>query len=203
MTADENTTSEESPEEVTEESPNPKTFDLLAALAGRSYPKETIKVFFDEQAMYAYGQAQDMLDHDPRNEELKKAIDTMLEDLKEMTYLVTVQGIPTHVMDSISESVLEDFPVKRDSRGNAKNDFEADKEFHNRLWQAYVVEITDPTGAKANLTKEAIEQFRKVAPAATVKAVNEAINKLRDYADNGYESAVTELDFLSRPSPKG
>lgn len=188
---------------MTVKTEDPKTFDLMAALQGRSYPEDTVVVFLDEGAMYSYSRASEMAERDPANKALQKSVDGILKEMKDLAYKVHLKGVPREVRVALYKQTVEDFPLKKDSLGNIQENLDFEEAFNQGEWELYVVGIEAPDGSKASLNSDVIKAFRGTAPQASVEAVNVAIAGLRDGAVSGYEQTVQGLNFLSQPSLKG
>jgi len=91
---------------------DPKKFDLISALVGRSYPEKVVPVILDERALFLLAEAEDASAHDPANEEKSQAVEEMREALKSVTIWVRVKGVPPHIHQAIQRKVDDEFPEK-------------------------------------------------------------------------------------------
>lgn len=178
---------------------DPKTFDLIAALQGRSYPKETVTIFLDEALMYEYAKATKAADQDPQNKEKAAAVEALSESFKSLALKVTVRGIPSHVHKSIRDTVLAKHPIQYDHFNQPKANPEFSELYDQLLWENQVVQIEAPDGSTLTPTPEDIRAMRREAPETAVNAIVEAINLLSEGAQSGYEQIVQDPSFLSQP----
>ena len=179
----------------------PKTFDLAAALAGRTFPEITVPVFLDEALQFDLARLDKRIaraTHD-EVEALEEERASLLNLFKQFCLKVTVKGAPRHLRKATVEKVLADFPEERDALGRVKPNPAADEAFANSTWLLHVVEITAPDGSVLNPALEDIIAFRNQAPDAAVNAVEAAIQELTSGSKAGYETAVQDIDFLSQP----
>jgi len=180
----------------------PKKFNLIAALVGRSFPKETVTVFLDEALMYEYAKAARASDLDPADKGKELIREEMAKAFAELKMTVTVQGIPRHVRKAVLDAVRIEHPAKQNAFMQDVPDPVADELVTLGYWKQAVVEMTSPDGEAFLPTEEDIESFRANAPDSSVMAVDQAIFGMHTEAGKGYEQAVQELDFLSQASPK-
>jgi len=176
---------------------NPKTFDLIAALTGRSYPQDTVRVVFDEAGMYALAKATDLAYRNPASKELEEARVRVEKALEGDIYEFTVRGVPRHILKTLTEKVLAKYPITK--FGEATQDPGAEDYFAQLEWEMYVVKVKSPDGSEVVPTPDDIAAMLKLLPASGIHAVASAIASLRDNAERGYEQLVQGLDFLSQP----
>lgn len=188
---------EETPEQTPAE--EPKRFDLMAALAGRTYPEKKVTVFLDEALMYLRNEVEEAHLHDPANKDLEALVEKTREELAPLALTVTVKGAPPHLLKSLIKSVNDDFPPKKNAFGGVELPDGYGDAFDQRMWELLVVNISDAEGNGSTPSPEEIEEFRKVAPAASIKAVDDAIEELSDNSRTGYHLAIQDLGFLSQP----
>lgn len=190
-------------EKMTDETnaPNPKTFDLAAALAGRTFPEITVPVFLDEAMQFELSRLDKAISTATTEEavKLEKERKELLTTFKEFALKVKVKGAPRHLRKATLDKVLADFPTDRDAFGRVKPNPEGDEAFATATWLLHVVEITAPDGSVLNPSEEDIINFRNNAPDAAIFAVESAIGELTSGSKAGYEAAVQDLDFLSQP----
>lgn len=177
-----------------ETTPEPKKFDLKAALIGREYPENTVAIFLNEADMFRFGKVVDKANHMDKDAEVER--DKMILDLADSVIWVTVRGVPRDVLGALDLQMLKEFPVEGlETEGIVARN----KEFDTRIWQLHVVAYKDPQGVVHTTSREDIELLISGLPDASKKAVEAAIRELRDVAQSGYENAVMELGFLSLP----
>lgn len=176
---------------------DPKRFDLFAALQGRTYPTEEVTLIMDEAGMYAYNKICDLADHSPNDDDLKKARDEFLGELKEMSLKVTVRGISREARLAIVHKVMEKHPTKRDGFGNPKPNEDADEMLAQKYWESYIVQITDPSGVSMVPNSKEVEALRKQTPLPVFIAIETAINNLAEGSNSGYQQLIQDPAFLS------
>lgn len=179
---------------------DPKTFDLAAALAGRTYPTDTIPVYFDEEKVYELAKAFRASNADPANTEKAEAVTSLMDELKKGAHYITIRGVdPSHI-NEIIDALDDEFPLKTDMLGRVEANKDRGYEFQRRLWALYVIEIKDPKGKViAPPTAEDLHNFRNTAPESAINAVDEAIKTMREGAEAAYKTMVSDLAFLSKP----
>lgn len=182
---------------------NPKTFDLVAALAGRTYPEETVPVFFDEALSYRLEQLEKKirLEGDSKTlKELTSLRDELLEKAKAATIKVHIKSVPSDIIKATYDKLDADFPVETGTFGQVKSNPEREAATVPRVWELYIQSIEGPDGSVLEpVTQADIKMFTDKAPDSAVRAVDRAIDALRTDSQKGYESAIRDLDFLSRP----
>lgn len=181
------------------EAPEPRRFDLKAALANRSHATETVTVFLDEGLMYEYAKVARESDLDPANEEKRKARDEMLKTFEGIALKVTVKSIPIEQDEIVIQEILEKYPPKYFLDQPLPNR-EADTELNIKLWTLAVVKIEAPDGASITPDESDIRALRDQAPRVTLDVIANAIKNLNEATRSGYDTIVKDPDFLSRPS---
>lgn len=179
------------------DAPEPKTFNLLAALEGRTYATETVTVFMDESLMYAYNKANWDADTDPDNEDKRAVVEELEKTFEGIALKVTVRTIPPEQSEIVLDEVTKEFPPKFNVIGNPLPDREADAEYNARLWALNIVNIEAPDGSNLVPSIEDIKALRAKAPQPTLDAISKAIHELTDGSLSGYEQIVKNPDFLS------
>lgn len=181
---------------------NPRTFDLGAALAGITYPEETIPVFFDQALSYELAN----LDRKIRiadGEALKKLTalrNELIEKTKSAAILVKLRGVPRELRKATLDSVTAEYPIEYNAFGQAQPNPEADDVYARKIWALHLVSITGPDGSVLEPVTEAdVDMFRSKAPDTAIGAVEQGIARLTDDTKTGYDTAIRDIDFLSRP----
>lgn len=187
-------------EEKTE--PDAKTFNLAGFLSGRTFPERVVPVMVDEKLQVAYAELMHAHDNEfdtKKREELAESLKTLRDSFEDLFLRVTIRGVPVHVIDNIENEVHTEFPPKVNAFGKEVASNEAVKEFDLRLWAAFLVKLEAPDGSYSVPDVEDIKALRDGLPEASLAAIGNAINELRKDAVLGYETAATELGFLSKP----
>lgn len=180
---------------------SPKTFDLSAALAGRTFPEITVPVFLDEALQLDLSRLDKKIATatSAEVEELEKERESLLAVFREFALLVKVKGAPKHLRKATLDKINEEFPPKRDALGRLEANSAADEALATALWSLHVVQITGPNGSVLIPSEADIINFRNNAPDAASFAIESAIQELSTGSKAGYEAAVQDLDFLSQP----
>lgn len=186
------------------ETPTAKTFDLGAILAERSYPETTVDIYLDEATGLAITEVNAELNRlsglgmTKEYNDLEKKFQALLKDLDGRKLTVTVKGIPRKTKSDIIKKVTTENPSKKDAFGREEFSAEADEALTKLLWQAHIVSVTDPSGAKITPSEKDISDLLDLAPTADIKAIDAAIGKV-DAASEGFEAVARGTDFLSKP----
>lgn len=178
---------------------DPITFDLAEALAGRTYPTDTVNVFLDEHKMYVLSKALMAASQDPGSVDKENEVSRLMEEFRSEAYIVTIRGVDPELVNAIMDELNEEFPLVSDAFGRFKMSSERAYAFQRRLWSLYVIEIKDPKGAVISPpTEEHLAMFRNKAPEAAIKAVDDAIETMRAGTEAAYKTTVSDLAFLSK-----
>lgn len=185
-----------------------KTFDLVAAVQGRSYPTLEVKAQLNETLGFEMYQVEKkrQLAQFASKEELEAfdaEFDKLVESAKSETYTIHLRAIPERVKRDLVKKVLTAYPPKKDFLGNEESSIDADDMFSKLNWEAHIVKVVDPSGAESPVNEEVIEVLFGEAPATFHERVNQGIAELQTGAKAGYEAMAKDLDFLSHASTEG
>lgn len=189
---------------------SPETFDLVAAINGTTYPDDEVMFLFDERAANAIASLDAELKKNlalgrvDEYNEIEKVYFEAIENLKPIMFKVTVKSVPREVTKAVLAEADAKYPKKINQLTGVEEFNEAKEEFFNVLnWRAHISKFEDPSGkvVYGPLPKEHIELLLNKGPKASLRAVGEKIVELDNGASAGYEQAVRNLDFLSKPSP--
>lgn len=178
---------------------DPKTFSLKQALAGISFPEETVTVFLNAKQMYLYSKAKREWDYDPASDEKRQVVEAYESAFENEALKVTVRDIPVSTRKAVLKKVREEFPPKENAFGMLMDTPEGRDELDNRLWALYIVSV-EMGGERLTLEPDDIKTLRNEAPDVALGAIAGAINELTEGAKSGYEQIVQEPAFLSQPS---
>lgn len=187
----------------------PETFDLAGLLSGRDYPSTDIKVYFDEALGFKIHELSQTLPELITAGELDEAKDTqekiaaLVEATKDAQFTIHLQSVSEGVRRSIHDKVEAEHPTKLNFMGQPEPNPQGDHLFRKLLWGTYVRTVTDPQGKVSVVGEREIKSLMDDAPATVQAQINIAINSLHKGAQEGYEFAAKELDFLSSASPEG
>lgn len=197
---------ENSVDEVTDK----KTFSIVEAIRGRSYPSFKVDVYLDEAAAFQASEAQQELDEtvdiSVDRTDLKAELDDALNRMLDSKVTFTIGGISEGDREDILNKALEKFPFEYEETKNpitgltTKTEIEdpkRDKYFTNLLWQAQIRKIESADGSTQDgLTIDEIAELRRTLPMAALAQINEAVEKVR-IATVRFMQRVNE-DFLAK-----
>lgn len=190
------------------EAPDYKTFDLEAAISGRTYPEDTVDVFFDENSAYQLtkvGREADragMLGEDEKFKALEEKLAALRKKFQNNRYVFRLRGVPSDTTRAITLSEwakLEEIP---EGPGRTEAAVKAEEAINSKMWAAHIVSITSPDGTvAAGISPEEVEKIILALPDFSKRAVKTAIDQLTEFSSAGYETAISDIDFLSDASP--
>lgn len=191
---------------MTDSTPNPKTLDLAALLAGNEHPTETVEVYMSEAIGYAVYKARKeveratILQDKDALEAAENELSELIEAGKKVRLTVHIQGINKGLRKSIIRKSLDKFPAEYDFLGRLTPNQDRDTYHANLMWAAMVTKLVGPDGSEGGApTPEEAETFRDQAPDAATDAIERAIETLTEGAKSGFETLAQEHGFLSRP----
>lgn len=194
---------------MTDVTPNPKTLDLGAVLAGVAYPKDTVEVWLDEATAYEISKADKAIKRAELmgDAELVEKLEEQREKLVELgassRLVFHLTGVSRRVKEDILSKTDEKFKPEYSIMGTRMPNRQADEYHANLRWAVHVEKFVASDGSELVAPgPESIERFRAVAPAPASDAIENAINDLSDGAKSGFESLAQEHGFLSQPSPE-
>lgn len=188
---------------------DPKTLDLVGVLSGRDFPELEVPVYFNEKLGFSIYQMKEklksleLLGKEEEYQKVHEELEGLIKRSEEDKYVITLRGIPEKVYRSILDQVNEEFPEETDILGREKPNPKGDALFTKKLWQAYIQNVTGPTGAQTLVGDTEVDALLNQAPAPAQEAITKGISELRTGAKAGFEYAVQEVDFLSNASPEG
>lgn len=194
---------------MTDVTPNPKTLDLGAVLAGVAYPKDVVSVYLREDVAYelnkvneAINRAQ-LLGEKETLEALEKERDKLIEIGQASRLEFHLTGVSRKVRQAVVDKVDAEFPPEFNLLGQRMPNSKADDMHANHMWSVHVEKIVAPDGSESIApSPENIAQFREAAPDLAIRAVEAGIKQFTDGAKSGFESLAQEHAFLSQPSPE-
>lgn len=185
--------------------PNPKTFDLGAVLAGQSYPSEVIDIYFDEATAYSITKLSQIVKQlavagGQEFDDAEKELYALIDSMKERKYEFHIQGVPNHIYLGIRDRVNAEIPERRNSLGIAEDDPKRDELYVAMIFETFITKIVAPDGAEiVRPTLESIKDLRANAPKHALKKIEDGINNLAQSVAAGFEITVRSTDFLSKP----
>lgn len=185
-----------------------KTFDISAALTGRSYPEDVVAVYLDEAVGYEIYKNEielrrlSILGKSDEYQELDKETDELKDQIAHSRLEFHIRGLPRKVARDLEKKVTTKYPVQTNPL-NGEEIFNQDREEYrnNLVWAAFINRIVDANGAEFVAPgPSTIEEIRNYAPAAALEAIDTAIVQLTQGAKSGFETAAKDADFLSAAS---
>lgn len=191
---------------------DPGSFDLIDAINGTTYPEEEVPFLFDARAANAIAGLDAELKKNlalgrvEQYEEVEKVYFEAIENLKPAMFKVTVKSVPREVKKAIIAKADAKHPKEFNALTGAEEVSDEKEEYFNVLnWRAHISKIEDPSGRVIHgpLPEDHIQLLLDKGPDASLAAVASKIAELESGAASGYEQAIRNLDFLSKPSPEG
>ena len=211
--------SEEEIRESVDEAKAPGTFNIMAVLKDRGYPKDKITVFIDEEMAYEAAKLKEELDSiDSKNKtesakknraDLADKIDEIREQLAKSAYVIHLEGISEGKREEIYREAKKKYPIEYENDNSVqsilsggkrteKESPERDALFTDYLWQAHIKKIVDPEGnEQVEIPFATIRAMRDSLPVSAIIKVNESIEKLR--TATAVFIMETGEDFLAKP----
>lgn len=191
--------------ELVEEATKPGTFNILAALKDRAYPRVDVSVYFDESNSYKASVLQERIKEieeqdvnsgfnltDAEKEELASLIskrDDIIKQIEKEKYVFKIVGISEGVRDDLYKRSTEVYPIEHEETKNPftgeavkveKENPERDYMLTGLLWKEHIESIVAPDGSEQkNITDEDISALRRSLPLASIAKITENIEKLR------------------------
>lgn len=179
-------------EQLTEATEKGK-FSIIDAIRGRSYPKDKIPVYLDEQDAYTASKLDDEIaSTEPLTAEYQELLakkDEVLKRIGDNKYVFLISGISEGDREKLQNQAAENFPIEYSENKNGLTgeivrteiqSAERDRYFTNLLWLASIKEITAPDGStQDSFTLEDIFEMRSSLPLAAIGSITESIEKLR------------------------
>ena len=211
-------------QEMVEEAKRPGKFNIVDAVRGRAYPKNTVDVFIDEEVAYNVAELNELIDKigqemDKKNVD-KKHMDKLLaerdkimsdrekiiEEMGGTKYVFHLTGISEGDRQDIYDKALKQHPMKYDKSRSPLTgmvekeeieDPERDRYFTTLLWQSHITKIVAPDGSEQEgITYEDALELRRILPLAAITTITEAIEKMR--ASTSLFMISVNEDFLAK-----
>jgi hypothetical protein len=216
--------SELTPEELSSNARNPKTFSIINVINDRAYPSEEVAIYLDEKSAYLASQVDEKISeldskitknttaeilksYEQERSVLSEKRKELLNSIAESKYVFTITGIAEGRREEVFEECVKVFPLEYVEEKNAltgesvKTDIEnkeRDRLFTNKLWLEHITKITAPdSSVQDTLTFDEIVKIRHGLPLIASGAITESIEKIR-LASAIFMIEVDE-DFLAKP----
>lgn len=211
-------------EEMVEEARTPGKFNIVDAVKGRAYPKDSVDVFIDEKIAFEVSVMNEMIENISNQmdkttpnkkqlDELMKQRDEILDSRDKLIaemggnkYVFHLTGVSEGYRQDMYEKAIEKFPIKYEKNRNPltgaveKEELEnpeRDRYFTALLWQAYISKVVAPDGSEQDgITYEDAIELRRSLPLAAISTITEAIEKMR--AATALFMLTVNEDFLAK-----
>lgn len=188
---------------MTDSTPNPKTLDLAALLAGNEHPTETVDVYMNEAIGYAIYKAKAasqkalLLDDKDGAKKAEEELAELVEAGRKARLTVHLQGINKGLKKSIRRKSLSEYPATYDFLGRLVPDDDRDNLHANLMWSHLITRMVGPNGEETGApTLEEAENFRSQAPESAIDAIEDAVDLLTKGTKAGFEEIAQGHDFL-------
>lgn len=187
--------------------PSFQTFDIVAILQNREFPKEEVPFYLDEAAAFELAKLDkeaNRLTILDRGEELavvEQKIADLTEQVKSSRYVYHLTGVSNKMRRDLMDAAYAKYPKEQDYNSlmsSEKPNDERDQWFSTQLLWLMTEKIVDPNGAE--MPRPSIEQIQAIqdlAPQASLTAIYQAQADLTDGARAGFERAAQDTDFSS------
>lgn len=176
-----------------------KTFDLIGALEGRSYPQEDVDVYLDEGVAHEIELLEEtmkvlaMHGDAEGHAELEARRDELAEKVRNSKVIFTIQGNSREAKNDIRDEWLARC-LEKDLVTPKLPQNQHAEELAVLTTAAQTIKITGPDGSEVPLTEEVIRKFRLQAPDAAISRIEKALKRVNSVAE-GFEIAVQSVDF--------
>lgn len=193
---------------IAEANSKPGTFSLLDRLQGRSYPKETVDVYLDEEAGYEIQKLEQEIARtapdDGKIPELEAKLAELQEQAQASRLTFHLEGISSEEYDSVVEESLELFPVEYHESRNPltmalertpKENEDRETYFRIHLWAKFIRRVEDAEGdVDSDITPALIAQVHGLLPLAGMVRLSATVDKLKMVTN--WMDEIQGADFL-------
>jgi hypothetical protein len=210
--------------EIVDEAKAPKTFNIVNVIQERSYPKEAVEIFLDEENSYKASLIKEKLDELDRKIGTKtpsvlqkESRDKLISEMEELTeiisksrYLFHIRGISEGKRERLISEARKKYPIEYERSNDLssligssnepreKSSPERDQLFTDFLWRDQIEKVVDPDGnEQSGLTYSDIRSLRDNLPLSSAAKINRSIEKIR--TATALFMMETGEDFLAKP----
>lgn len=182
---------------------NPETFNVADMFTGVAYPKDTVKVYTNEEPAYRLAAlnkriAREIADEGVRDELSDEAV-KLLAEVNKYRYTFHLTGIGEDTLKAIVEKARQAHPSKYGTFGQELPNPEQDEYFNNLLWAVHTEKIEAPNGAVIVAPgDDQMKIIRGNLPRTQQAKIKDAIDAFSTGSAAGFEAAAQEADFLSQ-----
>lgn len=168
------------------------SFDILDHIAGRTFPDDTVPVYFDEKSAREIEKLEAAANLEKDGEkvaEYEKQIEGLKEQVEKTALTFHMQGFPEKVKDALLKDTNAKFP-------DAKGDDEERNEYMNvEAIRLATVKITNAKGEEAKLPD--FDQMQAIYTALPTSQKNLLVQKVTElsYQSTEFELSTVNPDF--------
>lgn len=180
-------------QEQVEEAMSKGKFSIIDAIRNRSYPKDKVFVYLNEQDAYDASKLDEEIKNTdastPEYDSLLAKKDELVNQIDAGKYVFIISGVSEGDREKLQLKSAETFPIEYAENKNQLTgeitrteivNAERDRLFTNLLWVASIKEVIAPDGStQDSLTLEEVFEMRESLPIAATGAITESIEKLR------------------------
>lgn len=168
---------------------DPRTFDLFAPEEAVVYPTDTVKVYRDRASILKLGRIEAKIARTIKPDDVE-ALEAQKVELSEKVLksalLVELKGIPSNVIDDISESIPAVAEGEKEDSRNAT--------INMKVLETMIVQISNAEGAVAGHPGERTKEWFDSLPPEGRKALMDAILEL-SFRAMSFEAETESVDF--------
>lgn len=167
-----------------------KTFDLLSAVQGISYPTSVVSIYLNVKAIRDLEAIEDALRAiNPETEEdeetsLLAEREALLEQARKSAVHIEIQGVPRSILNAIVKQTM----------AKVKDRVEQAETVNEKLLLRSITKITDSEGRSANFDDEGLKALFKAMREPDFARLVDSVNEL-SYTTLKYEERVTDPNF--------
>lgn len=180
-------------EQQVEEAMAKGKFSIVDAIRNRSYPKDKVFVYLDEQDAYDAAKLDEEIKNTeastPEYDVLVSKKDELLKQIDANKYVFVISGISEGDREKLQLKSAETYPIEYAENKNQLtgevtrtevSSPERDRLFTNLLWVSSIKEVIAPDGSTQDtITLEDVFEMRQSLPIAATGTITESIEKLR------------------------
>lgn len=177
-------------------------WDLAEVLQERKQPTEEVTIYLAEDASAIKSELVER-SASAKGDDLaaiEKQIAVVDKEIESKKYIVTLEAIPSRMIEDIETKGLVEFPMHLDLMGrdsDAVNVLARNKKTTILRWNAQIKNVTNPQGnskTRDKWTAEMTESFHDAIGAGPQKAINQAIADLQSRVEE-YSVKSKNVDF--------
>jgi hypothetical protein len=210
--------------EAVDEAKDSKVFNIVNILQERSYPKQVIEIFLDEENSYKASMVKQQLEEldkktgtkgvtaqqKEKRDSLIAEFELLSEKISESKYSFHISGISEGRREKLIAEATKKYPIEYEKSAELsallgssngpqeKASPQRDQLFTDFLWREQIQKIVDPDGnEQSDLAYGDIRSLRENLPLSSSAKINNAIEKIR--TATAVFMMETGEDFLAKP----